>query len=106
MSGGFVAIPQDGKTFAACGVVCADVSPHGAESSFLNRGESVIAISSASLLLSIPEAIPWKAGNPSMTLFDAMHANRIQMAVGGLENVKIIRHEDGGLSLQTTRTNA
>lgn len=100
MSGGFVNIPQDGQTIAACGVVCADVSPHGAESSFLNRGESVIAISSACLLLSIPEAIPWKAGNPSMTLFDAMQGNRIQMAEGGLENVKIIRHEGGGLSLQ------
>ena len=97
MSGGFVYVPRDGKTVAACGVVSADISEPAAHESLTVRGESVIACIWPSLCLTVPTEMGQGVINaPHMTVYEMMKAGRLAMPIGGLDHIEIApRSPDG-----------
>ena len=54
-------------TSPACGIVCADNSPHEAHGDFLQCGESVVASAWMALSLRIPFAVPHHSDTPTYT---------------------------------------
>lgn len=94
MSGGFVYLPRDGCTIAACGVVCADNSLPEAHSDQLVCGESVIAYSWPALALTVPERFEDNA--PLHTLYDMMKKGSMPVAEGGIDQIEISDREQNG----------
>ena len=88
MSGGFVYLPRDGITVAACGIVCADNSSIEARTDYLLCGDSVIACAWPALCLSVPKFA--EADSPMRTLYDMMRAGDMTPAVGGIEHIQVI----------------
>jgi hypothetical protein len=95
MSGGLVALPEAGKTVAACGIVCADNSTEEARSDFSICGESVVASAWAMLGMKLPVSYPSIATTPQRSLYEYMLSGDIPMAVGGIDMIDIIELEDG-----------
>lgn len=89
MSGGFVYLPSDGKTIAACGVVSADNSTDEARIDWNKCGESVIASAWPALALSAPNSIPSTPETPTRTLYHFMLDGDMDAAVGGIENLEV-----------------
>ena len=81
MSGGFVFIPRDGQTVAACGLICADDSDSAARTDQMRCGESVIALNYMALGLTLPTEMV--DGSARRTLQEMMHAGDMPAAVGG-----------------------
>lgn len=100
MSGGFVFIPRDGQTIAACGVVCADNSNEEAVTSYHHCGESVIACSWVALGLAVPVTIPYANGSSTKTLYDLMQKGEMIMAIGGIDHIEIIEGIDGDYKIR------
>lgn len=96
MSGGFVFIPREGETIAACGVVSADLSNASAHESFLTCGESVIASTWPALCLIVPMSMGGgTTDHSSATLQEMMKLGRMQTAIGGIDHIEILRKDDG-----------
>lgn len=95
MSGGLVMLPADGKTMAACGVVCADDSTDDARNDNRLCGESVIACVWPALALQAPDYIPSTATTLKHTLYDLMRAGRIPTAVGGIDHIDLTVLDSG-----------
>lgn len=96
MSGGFVFIPRDQQTIAACGVVSADLSDPAAHESFAICGESVIACTWPALCLSVPMMMGGGVADPpTATLHDMMRLGRLSMATGGIDDIEIVPTADG-----------
>lgn len=93
MSGGFVYLPRDGATIAACGVVCADNSTFEARTNYLLCGESVIACAWPALGLDVPKY--FSSDSPMRTLYDMMRAGDMATAIGGIDKIEIIDRENG-----------
>lgn len=102
MSGGFVFVPREGESIAACGIVCADNSPDEAKTSFLSCGESVIACSWTALALKIPTYMANDA--PQIPLLEGIRTGIIGSATGPLSDItyqdngdntgRLIRHDN------------
>lgn len=90
MSGGFVHLPRDGATIAACGVVCADNSTVGARADYFQCGESVIACGWPALALRVPISIPSTPDSPTRTLYDMMRDGSMNTAVGGIDHIEVV----------------
>ena len=88
MSGGFVYLPRDGITIAACGIVCADNSLFEARTDQLLCGESVIACAWPALCLNVPKFAD--AGSPLRTLYEMMRAGDMPTAVGSIDRIQVI----------------
>ena len=88
MSGGFVYIPRDGETIAACGIICADNSPPAARTDYSRCGESVIACAWPTLCLTVPEYAT--SDSPMRTLYDMMQAGHLTTAIGGIDHIHVI----------------
>jgi len=100
MSGGFVTLPQDGKTIAVCGIVCADNSTDEARSDSLQCGDSVIACAWPALSLRVPESIPSTQTTPTYTLLEMMRAGRIDKAVGGIDQINLVERDNGDCTIE------
>jgi len=100
MSGGLVALPKEGKTFAACGIVCADNSPEEARSDYSICGESVIASAWSMLGMKLPECYPPDSTTPHRSLYENMVLGNIPMAVGGIDLIDIIELEGGNYKIR------
>jgi hypothetical protein len=97
MSGGFVYLPRNGETVAACGIVCADNSVPDAYTDYSVCGESVIACAWTALSLSIPQY--YASDAPMSTLLDMMKTGALQPAVGGVDHIQMIDRGNGNWSL-------
>lgn len=95
MSGGFVTIPRDGQTIAACGIVCADNSTKEARLNQLICGESVIGCAWPALGLRAPVTIPSEPRTPTMALYELMRTGRLDPPVGGLDCIRFVEWEHG-----------
>ncbi len=98
MSGGFVYIPRDGEPVAACGIVCADNSTPEARTNYLLCGESVIASAWTALALKVPEYFAKDA--PMCTLLEMMKVGAMAPAVGGIDHIELVDHDDGGVTIK------
>jgi hypothetical protein len=93
MSGGFVFLPRDGQTIAACGMIA-----HSSEDARTNQklpGESVIASVWPALGLRCPETIPLVPNGLTHSIYTMMQLGRIEMAVGGLDHIRCEEKENG-----------
>jgi hypothetical protein len=99
MSGGFVTLPREGKTIAACGIICADSSADEARANSSQCGESIIACAWPALALRAPEAMPSIPTTPTLTLHEMMLTGRMDTAVGGIDRIEIIEQENGDCSI-------
>lgn len=97
MSGGFVFLPRDGVTIAACGIVCADNSNPAAEKNYMLCGESVIANAWPALSLVVPTFLT--NGSPMRTLYDMMQAGHMPKAIGGIDHIQVIDAGNGEFTL-------
>ncbi len=95
MSGGFVFLPKDGTTIAACGIVCADNSTDEAHRDFLKCGESVIASAWPTLSLRFPLSIPSDPKTPNPTLLEMVRLDRIPPPLGGIEHISFVETANG-----------
>jgi hypothetical protein len=95
MSGGFVYLPRDGITIAACGVVCADNSTDEAHRDFFECGESVIASVWPALSLRIPLAVPCHPNATTYTLFEMIRLGHMPSPLGGIERIKVLETGNG-----------
>lgn len=97
MSGGFVYLPREGVTIAACGIVCADNSTPEAHTDYSLCGESVIACAWTALTLVVPEYDGSDA--PMRTLLEMMKMGVMPPAVGGIDHIQIVDRDDGGFAI-------
>lgn len=88
MSGGFVFVPKDGETIAACGVVSADNSATEARGSLLHAGESVIGLTYMALGLTVP--VETSDSSPQRTIQQMMRDGDITPPIGGFEQFRFI----------------
>jgi hypothetical protein len=95
MSGGFVYLPRDGITIAACGIVCADNLTDEAHRDFFQCGESVIASAWPALSLQIPSAVPCRPDSPSYTLLEMIRLGRMPKPLGGIERISVVETDNG-----------
>lgn len=100
MSGGLVMLPADGKTMAACGIVCADNSAEDARNDNRVCGESVAACAWPALALQAPDSIPSTATTAKHPLYDFMRSGRMPMAIGGIDNVELVELEGGNSTIK------
>lgn len=96
MSGGFVFLPEDGKTISACGIVSADNSTEQSRSDPFSCGESVIACNWPALGMTLPEKGLNSERPTDRSLISLMQSGNIPMAVNGIEHVVIERSDEGG----------
>lgn len=100
MSGGLVTVPTEGGTVAACGVVCADNSPHEATGSFMIQGESVIGCIWPALTLRAPEKIPVAADVTQPTLYEWMKQGRMTIVGEGLDQIEVHDLGNGDMTIR------
>lgn len=100
MSGGLVALPEEGKTIAACGIVCADNSTNEARDDNLICGESVVACAWPGLGLRLPESLPSSSTTTRQSLYEFMRSGKMPMAIGGIEVIDIIESENGDYKIR------
>lgn len=93
MSGGFVYLPEDGDTIAACGVVSSDVSTINARESMLHSGESLIACTWPALGFSIPEVIATDDATSKITIYDMIKTGIIPAYRDSVDQFEIIKFE-------------
>jgi hypothetical protein len=87
MSGGFVTLPKEGKTIAACGIVCADASTTTAQTNFYECGESIVAYAWPSLSHRPPLEIPPAPDTPLCSLYEMMRNGQMPIAIGGIDRI-------------------
>ncbi len=90
MSGGFVCIPTDGTTIAACGVVCADNTAEEDQNDCFKCGESVIGCTWPALALRAPTSMPPTPGSVDLTLYDMINRGHLPPPPGGIDHIGII----------------
>lgn len=100
MSGGFVYLPEDGDTVAACGIVSADNSTIVARSSMFHSGESVIASSWPALGLRVPDSIPASEGTQRITIYDMIKTGRMPKFRDIIDQFEIIKLEGDNYRVQ------
>jgi Trypsin-like peptidase domain len=89
MSGGFVFLPEDGSTIAACGVVSGDFSTPEARKSMLSSGESVIASTWPALGLSVVESL--SINSPKQTIYDMVKSGKMHIFGNSMDQFDIVR---------------
>ena len=102
MSGGFVYLPRQGMTIAACGIVCADNSTDEAQRDFFRCGESVIASAWPALSLQIPLTLPHYPDTRTYTLFEMIRIGHVPQPVGGIEHINIVESDGGNCFIGKT----
>lgn len=90
MSGGFVCIPTDGTTIAACGVVCADNTPEEDQNNCFKSGESVIGCTWPALALRAPTTLPPTPDSDDLTLYEMIKQGHLPLPPGGVDHIEII----------------
>lgn len=100
MSGGLVVLPVEGKTIAACGIVCADNSSDGARTNHNERGESVVACTWATLGMGLPESFSAQTIDNRRSLFEFMQSGKMPMAIGGIDSIDIHQKENGDYAIR------
>jgi Trypsin-like peptidase domain len=90
MSGGFVCIPTDGTTIAACGVVCADNTPVEDQNDCFKCGESVIGYTWPALALRAPTTLPPTLGSDDLTLYEMIRRGHLPLPPGGVDHIEIV----------------
>jgi hypothetical protein len=100
MSGGFVYLPRDGGTVAACGLLCADNSSDEAQADFYRQGESVIASLWPAVSLRAPVQIPSTPETPTRSLHEMMKAGTLPIAVGGIDHLELIDLGNGDFEVR------
>ena len=89
MSGGFVYLPKEGTTVAACGMVCADNSTTKARKSMLHSGESLIASTWPALGLSVADSLDNEA--PKVTIYDLVKSGRMHLCGDSINQFEVIK---------------
>ena len=89
MSGGFVFLPEDGATVAACGVVCADNSVSESRNDQTVKGESIIGCTWPALALRVPNEFSTAPNTVTSTIFDMLRDGRISSVVGDLGRIEL-----------------
>jgi hypothetical protein len=100
MSGGFVYRPVDGRTVAACGIICADGSSEESRSNAKFCGESVIGCTWPALALRIPNSIPKSDGPELPTIYEMMKIGKVPPPIEGILGVDFINHGQDKISLK------
>ena len=100
MSGGFVYIPEDGDTIAACGLVSVDFSTKSARESMLLDGDSLISCVWPALGFSIPEGVGINEATPKITIFDMIKAGRMPAYNNDVEQFEISKLEGDDYRVQ------
>ncbi len=96
MSGGFVYLPRENVTIAACGVVCADNSTEEARHNFFKCGESVIAFAWSALALRLPLSFPNQQTEHGHTLYEMIRLGHVPLPLGGIDQIRIVETGNGG----------
>lgn len=91
MSGGFVYLPKDGDTVAACGVVSSDVSTISAKNNMFHSGDSLIACTWPSLGLRIPEIITTDDTASIKTIYEMIQMGNIPVYNNCADQFEIIK---------------
>ena len=99
MSGGFVFVPRDGETIAACGVVCADLDPYQSQTDQTQCGTSVVGCIWPALGLRLPLTNPAPPGAPDRALLDMARAGDLSMPVGGVDGFTLETLDNGDYRL-------
>jgi len=103
MSGGFVTIPREGETIAACGIVCADNSINAAYNDYFQCGESVVACAWTALCLNVPITIPSSPDPPTRTIYQMMQDGDMDKAIGDIENIEVIDLGNGDYTIKNRK---
>jgi hypothetical protein len=98
-SGGFTYLPREGQTIAACGVVCADNSSQEARANQMLPGESIVGSAWPAIGLRCPEIIPSEPENSTSSLYSLMRSGRIDMAIGGLDHIRVVKNGLGDCTI-------
>jgi hypothetical protein len=106
MSGGFVFVPKDGATVAACGVVCADNSVSESRNDFTVKGESIIGCTWPALALRVPNEFPTAPNAGASTIFDMLRDGRISDVVGDLARIELTDLGSGDCRVHRRPTSA
>lgn len=99
MSGGFVYVPRDNETIAACGIVCADLDPYQSKTDLTQCGCSVIGCSWPALALRLPESIPAPTNTVTKSLLELAQMGYIPEPVGGIARFELETLENGDFRL-------
>ncbi len=89
MSGGFVTVPEDGVTVAACGVVSADSFSVNARTDQVHCGNSIIACSWPAFGLTVPELIGGSEDGISQSLLELARNGNVPGPLGGIGHLSI-----------------
>jgi len=104
MRGGFVYLPKDGATVAACGIVCGDnpttEMEDGVRMSQLQSGESVIACTWPTLGLSVPDSIPANDATPKRTIYEMIKTGRMLAYEDSIDLFELIKLEGDDCRVQ------
>lgn len=103
MSGGFVYLPDEGKTISACGVVCADNSKVSTYKDYNLCGESVVACTWPALCLHTPKTIPSSPEDPTYTLFDMIREGNLNTPVGGIDHIEMVKLGNGDYTIRNRK---
>lgn len=90
MSGGFVFLPKEETTVAACGIVSGDISIIESRNSMLSSGDSVIACAWPALGLRFPDHLANEA--PQITVYDLIKSGRMRLygdSINKFETIKL-----------------
>jgi hypothetical protein len=99
MSGGFVYIPRDGETIAACGIVCADLNPYQSKTDQTQCGYSVIGCSWPALALRLPESLPASTNATTKSLLELAKMGHVPAPIGGVAGIELETLENGDFRL-------
>ncbi len=100
MSGGFVFLPNENTTVAACGVVTADTSAEEARTNQMLAGESIIACTWPALALPIPEKFGGGEPPSKRTFLEMVRMGNIPEPLGGVSHFDIVSRAEGGTVLR------
>ena len=100
MSGGFVFLPVNGTTVAACGVVSADSFSGGARTNQMQSGNSIIACSWPALGLLIPQTIGGIGGSSNRSLLDMVRSGDVPEPLGGVSHLRIVSTAEGTIHIE------
>lgn len=90
MSGGFVFLPEDGETIAACGIISADFSTENARKNMLHNGDSLISSLWPTLGFSVPMNISTENVSSKITIYDMIKTGRMPVYKNSADQFELI----------------
>jgi hypothetical protein len=100
MSGGFVFLPREGTTVAACGVVSADSFSGAARNDQMQSGNSIVACSWPAFGLLVPQTIGGTDGSSFRSLLDMVRSGNVPEPLGGVSHLRMVSTADGTTCLE------